>query len=220
MVTSIKIPASNLTAPSSWGSKDSIKKMLENIWKNYGSFIKTAAENSKIPAAMITSFIAVESGGKVDAGPAGHATQGLMQWNRQYAKAQLEDELAKGRITKEEKEILAKYNINFDAKGKTRTITNGDQLKPELNILIGSILLGQLVDTDWGTDNGQVRLDRIIAVYNAGAYGETGKLARSKKHATAADLAAAVNPITKAYIAKIMGTNGALDIAVNDLKIS
>lgn len=219
-ITTLKVPETNLVAPSSWGSRDSIKKMLEKIWKNYGSYLKTASENSKIPAAMLASFIAVESGGKVDAGPAGHVTQGLMQWNREYAKSQLETELEKGRMTAEEKSILAKYGIVFDTKGKTRVITNADQLKPELNILIGSILLGQLVDTDWGNDDGKIRLDRIIAVYNAGAYGTTGKLARGKTHASAAQLANAVNPTTRAYIQKIMGKDGALDIAVNELKLA
>ena len=85
-------------------------------------------------------------------------------------------------------------------------------MKPELNILIGSIILGQLVDTDWGTENGEIKLDRIISVYNAGAYGDTGKKARSKTYKTPKDLASAVNSVTRAYIQKILGTNGALQL--------
>jgi soluble lytic murein transglycosylase-like protein len=191
--------------------------MLEKIWKDYGTYIKFASENSKIPSNMLTSFIAVESGGNPTAGGSGSKTQGLMQWNRDYAQAQLETELSKGRMTPAEKDKLAAFGIKF-TNGKTRAITQADQIKPELNILIGSIVLGQLVDTSWGTQDGVIRLDRVISVYNAGAYGDTGKKARLGNYPTPAALAAVVNSVTKSYIQKIMGKDGALDIATSDLK--
>jgi len=205
-------PATGLVAPSSWGSKESIQKMVDTIDSKYGNFIDFVAKESNLPNKMITSFIAVESGGNPTAGTKGGATQGLMQWNRAYAQAQLEKELKQGRMTKGEKDKLASFGIKFDANGKTRAITNADQLKPELNILIGSIILGQLVDTDWGTENGEIKLDRIISVYNAGAYGDTGKKARSKIYKTPQDLAKVVNSVTRAYIQKILGVNGALQL--------
>ena len=208
-------PATGLTAPTSWGSKAQILKMMENINKNYGTYIQFASTESKLPKEMIASFIAVESGGNATAGASGHITQGLMQWNRSYAKSQLETELKLGRMTANEKNKLATYGIKFDANGKTRAITNADQLKPELNILIGTMLLGQLVDTDWGTENNEIKLDRVIAVYNAGAYGDTGKKARSKTYKTPKDLANAVNSITSAYINKIVGFDGALHLTKN-----
>jgi hypothetical protein len=203
-------PAKGLTAPKSWGSADDIKKMMDKINTKYGKFIDFVAKESNLPKQMISSFIAVESGGNERAGASGHVTQGLMQWNRTYAKAQLEKEKKEGRMTRGEEDKLASYGIKFDANGKTRAITNADQLKPELNILIGTIILGQLVDTDWGTENGEIKLDRIISVYNAGAYGDTGKKARSKAYKTPMDLANAVNSTTRAYIKKILGTDGAL----------
>jgi soluble lytic murein transglycosylase-like protein len=208
-------PATGLTAPTSWGSKAQILKMMQNINKNYGTYIQFASTESKLPKEMIASFIAVESGGNATAGASGHITQGLMQWNRNYAKSQLETELKLGRMTANEKNKLATYGIKFDANGKTRAITNADQLKPELNILIGTMLLGQLVDTDWGTENDEIKLDRVIAVYNAGAYGDTGKKARSKTYKTPKDLANAVNSITSAYIKKILGFDGALHLTKN-----
>jgi soluble lytic murein transglycosylase-like protein len=208
-------PAKGLTAPTSWGSPESIKKMMEKIYKDFGTYISFASKESKLPEKMIASFIAVESGGNPKAGASGHVTQGLMQWNRTYAKAQLERELKEGRMTEGEKKKLAEFGIKFDANGKTRAITNADQLKPELNILIGTIILGQLVDTDWGTENGEIKLDRIISVYNAGAYGDTGKKARSKQYKTPEELAKVVNPISRAYIQKILGVQGALDLNRN-----
>lgn len=210
-------PASGLTAPTSWGSKEAIKNMMTKIYKDYGTYIDFASKESNLPKEMIASFIAVESGGNPKAGASGHVTQGLMQWNRNFAKNTLETELSTGRMTKAEKDKLASFGITFDSKGKTRAITNADQLKPELNILIGTMLLGQLVDTDWGTEDGEIKLDRVIAVYNAGAYGDTGKKARSKAYKTPKDLANAVNTVTRAYINKILGTNGALHLT-KDIK--
>ena len=216
----VDVPASGLQSPSNWGSRTQIKSMLDRIWKNYGSYIKFASLNSKIPSKVLVAFIAVESGGKADAGSAGHITQGLMQWNRSYAKTQLERELSQNRMTPAEKSKLAEFGIKFDANGKTREITNADQLKPELNILIGSIVLGQLIDNDWAKEGNKLRLVRVIAVYNAGAYGDAGKKARLGNYPTPKALADSVNSITRAYIAKIVGKDGALDIIETDLNIS
>ena len=210
------IPSEKLISPSSWGSRQSIKTMLERILYNYGTFITFASENSKLPKSVIASFIAVESGGNLKAGASGHITQGLMQWNRNYAKSNLEKEYAEKRLTEAEQKKLASFGIKF-TNGKTRAITNSDQLKAELNILIGSIILGQLADEKWATDkNGALRLDRMIAVYNAGAYGDTGKKARLGEYATPYDLSKAVNPTTSGYISKILGKDGAMDILTSD----
>ena len=212
-VVKLLYPASGMISPISWGSKEAITNMMKNIYTKYGTYIDFVARESKLPKEMIASFIAVESGGKEKAGAS--VTQGLMQWNRTYAKSQLETEFKQRRMTANEKNKLASYGIKFDANGKTRAITNADQLKPELNILIGSMILGQLVDTSWGTENGEIKLDRVISVYNAGAYGDTGKKARSKAYKTPKDLAKAVNSTTSAYIKKILGLNGALNVSTN-----
>ena len=233
--TTITAPKANLISPSSWGSRDAIKGQVSNIMKKYGAYIKTASENANIPAQVIASFIAVESGGNPTAGGASSPTQGLMQWNRTYAKNILETEYKLGRLTPEEKSILAKYGITFNAQGLTRAITQADAVKPELNILIGTILLGQYADSyhdggkstmvggvrrKWAIDDkdGELRLDRIIAVYNSGAYGDAGSKARTGAYATAKQLADSVNTITRSYIAKMLGVNGAMDVASTDLK--
>jgi len=231
----ISAPKANLTSPSSWGSRDAIKGQVSNIMKKYGAYIKVASENSNIPAQVIASFIAVESGGNPTAGGSSSPTQGLMQWNRTYGKNILETEYKMGRLTPEEKSILAKYGITFNSAGQTRAITQADAIKPELNILIGSILLGQYADSyhdggkstmvggvrrKWAVDdaNGELRLDRIISVYNAGAYGDTGKKAREGNHGNAKQLSDSVNSVTSSYIKKMLGINGAMDVASTDLK--
>jgi soluble lytic murein transglycosylase-like protein len=235
MPTTISVPKSNLVSPSSWGNRDAIKGQVSNIMKKYGTYIKFASENSKIPAEIIASFIAVESGGNPTAGGSSSPTQGLMQWNRTYAKNILETEYKMGRLTPDEKSKLATYGIRFDASGKTRAITQADAIKPELNILIGSMLLGQYADSyhdggkttivggvrrNWAIDSnlGELRLDRIISVYNAGAYGDAGTKARTGNHGTAKELGDSVNTTTRSYIAKMLGINGAMDVASTDLK--
>jgi len=233
--TTLSVPKANLLSPSSWGSREAIRGQVDNIMKKYGAFIRFASENAKIPSQVIASFIAVESGGNPTAGGSSSPTQGLMQWNRTYAQNILETENRMGRLTPEEKAKLATYGIKFDANGKTRAITQADAIKPDLNILIGTILLGQYADSyhdggkstmvsgvrrKWAIDDkdGELRLDRIIAVYNAGAYGDTGSKARTINHATAKQLADSVNTTTRSYIAKMLGVNGAMDVASTDLK--
>jgi len=225
---SLLVPDKNLTSPSSWGSRKSVASTIKKIMENYGGYIKFASDNSKIPMEILASFIAVESGGNPTAGTEGHITQGLMQWNRDFASNMLSNEKKLGRMTADEEAKLKSYGITFDSNNKTRAITNADQKKPELNILIGSMLLGQYADSYvggkqdkplWATDpNGNIRLDRIICCYNAGAYGQTGKLARFGNYPSPSSLAQAVNPTTRTYIAKIYGINGAMDVATSDEK--
>ena len=107
--TTITVPEAGITAPSSWGSRASIKGMLQKIWKNYKDAILYAETHSKVPKEVITSLIAVESGGNPSAGTSGHVTQGLMQWNRNFTKSTLEKEYKEKRLTEGEKTKLAQF---------------------------------------------------------------------------------------------------------------
>jgi len=231
----LNVPKFDLTSPSSWGSRESIAGQVKKIMQKYGAYVKWSADNSKVPMEVLAGFIAVESGGDSTAGGSGSITQGLMQWNRQYVYASLEAESKLGRMTPAERDKLKSFGITFNASHKiNRQITQADQIKPELNIVIGTILLGQYIDSmhDGGKktisggkqvfwakdDDGELRLDRIIAVYNGGAYGEGGTKARGLKYPTAKSLADAVNSVTSSYIKKVMGKNGALDVATSDSK--
>lgn len=231
----LNVPKFDLTSPSSWGSRESIAGQVRKIMQKYGSYIKWSSDNSRVPMEVIAGFIAVESGGNASAGTSGHPTQGLMQWNREYIFATLEAESKMGRLTPAERDKLKSFGITFDKNHKiNRMITNADQLKPELNILIGTILLGQYIDSFhdggkktiengkqvlWSKDSdGELRLDRIISIYNGGAYGSIGKRGRSTQYPTAKSLADAQPEPTKSYIKKVLGKNGALDVATSDVK--
>jgi hypothetical protein len=212
----LRIPEAGLVAPN-WLTRPQISATLQNIENKYGKYINFASRTSRIPREIIKAFILVESEGDPTAGGSGSVTQGLMQWNRNHATPQLEEELKQGRLSPLEKSKLAEYGITFNANGKTRIITSADQVKPELNILIGSIVLGQLVDTNWGTDKGVLRLDRIIVVWNSGGYGTDGVKARKGGFKTASSLAANVNDVSSRYIKKILGKDGAMHVNKEDL---
>jgi hypothetical protein len=226
---SMEIPSEGLKMDNDQvGTEEQIIKAMRKGISKYGKYFQFASQTSGLPVEMLIAFSACESmvGGNI--GPVGHPTRGIMQWNRTYVKSVLENELSMGRMTEEEKTKLKEFGIVFDEKGKTRVITEADQLKPELNILIGSIIIGQLADSylqgkspdpnSWGTDNGKVRLDRIICVYNSGANGPTGKEARFGNHSTPYELSKKVNPISRSYIRRLMGEGGFYDLLVNKMK--
>jgi hypothetical protein len=163
-----------------------------------------------------------ESGGNPLGGGSSSPTQGLMQWNKNYVGGDvlnnvLAVEYQKGRLSPAEKEKFASFGIIFNAKGQTRKLTQADLQNPELNILVGSIILGQYLDTKWGTENGQARMDRVIARYN---WGQAGFNRTQIGEKSLDQVLKSVPDVTRVYINKMLGQNGALDIAVNDMKIS
>jgi soluble lytic murein transglycosylase-like protein len=216
----LNAPTVGLTAPTSWGSRAQIEAQLKKIWTNYGKYIQFASKESGIAPEVLVAFISVESGGNPTAGGSGSATQGLTQFNRSYLKAQLKNEFTSKRLSANEKAKLAAYGFNFDANGNTREFTQSDLIKPELNILAGSIVLGQLIDQPFAVQNGNLRLDKVITTYNSGLYSKWSKIAMASNSTNAKQLhdELAGNKVTQAYIRKIMGVNGALDIASKELK--
>lgn len=216
----LNAPTNGLIAPTSWGSRAQIEAQLRKIWTNYGKYIQFASKESGIPSEVLVSFISVESGGNPTAGGSGSATQGLMQFNKNYVKAQLKNEFTSKRLSDAEKSKLAAYGFNFDASGNTRDFTQADLIKPELNILVGSIVLGQLIDQPFGTQNGNLRLDKVITAYNSGLYSKWSKIAIASKSTNAKQLHDELsgNKTTQYYIRKILGLNGSLDISTKELK--
>jgi hypothetical protein len=216
----LNAPTVGLTAPTSWGSRAQIEAQLRKIWTNYGKYIQFASKESGIAPEVLVAFISVESGGNPTAGGSGSATQGLMQFNRKYAKSQLKNEFISKRLSDAEKSKLSSFGFKFDASGNTREFTQADLVKPELNVVVGSIVLGQLIDQPFAVQNGNLRLDKVITTYNSGLYSKWSKIAMASNSTNAKQLhdELAGNSVTRAYIRKILGKNGALDIATKELK--
>lgn len=212
-----------LLSPTSWyKTRKGLRTEMDKVWEKYGKWFKYYGETSKVSTAILFAFTMAESGGNPLGGGSSSPTQGLMQWNRNFVGGKdpnnvLGKEFLKGRLNPAEKEKLASFGIVFNAKGQTRELTQSDLQNPELNILIGSIILGQYLDTKWGTENGQARMDRVIARYNWGPAGfDRTKIAQKSLD----QVLQSVPAVTRVYINKMLGQNGALDIAVNDMKIS
>jgi hypothetical protein len=158
----------------------------------------------------------VESGGRADS-QSPYAV-GILQLSPATASDTLITEKGLGRLEAPEAAILKKYlkdrfSLIEGAKkgqksiGKT-FITNDDLKIPELNLLIGAIKIGLLLD-EFSEPNGDVRVDKMIVLYNGGRKSKAAKLAIPYTGSTK-DLVTQMPKETSDYIKKILGTNGVL----------
>ncbi len=226
MATStLSIPSDGLKLSPSWGNRAVMNQVLTKGWNKFGKFFKQASETSNVPVEVLMSFALVES--TMNPNAATGLTTGLMQWNRApgYADKTLETEFKLGRLSDREKEILKRKGVKWDANGKFTPITAAQQLDPELNILIGSIYIGQYMDSivkgkalaPFAVDNGVLRIDRIIPLYNTGEGSRFSKDAINKIHPTPLATAQNSTGVTKDYINKILGKDGAMDVLTKEL---
>lgn len=241
-VSSISIPVlgEGMVAPSDWlgnyGKKFIPIQIAEGYqkWKNY---FDRYAKTSRIPTAVLVAFAYIESGMKASAVSPTTVNIGLYQWNYQrgYADKIVEQEAKLGRLTQVEiddfKSIGKRRNFTFDeTTGKfSRAFTPDDAKDPQLSILIGSIWLSQLADSivygvkekPWAIDGNTTRWDKIIVVYNQGAGGRDGKIARNitpiKPDTIPNFLKNMKVGESKKYVVKLLGKGGTLDIIKNEI---
>lgn len=250
----------DLVSPTNWNSREVLRDtVIKGIVKDYGSIIKNVAKMTNVTPDLITAFIAVESGGKkhekdgYNSGKNPKASDGkimgLMQWNRDYVYEMLEKEKNDGRLTPAEEKILNDNGLKFTKvgtkfqlsgssvvqSGKYRAIKAEVAVRPEVNILIGAIKIGQMMDAKWGTTNGNLRIDRMAYAYNKGNFSADTKKSQTIDTDTIDPTKASmkypanikqfkeykVAQIDSAgagsYVRKLLGKNGVLDIIHNDL---
>ena len=218
--TNIKIPAINKSFYDTVSAKANQEKIKNVIRPKFGEIIKRMSGYSNVPTELIESFIFIESGGNASA-QSPYAT-GLMQLNGATASDTIVKEKGAGRLSAEEGAILKKYlgsrytmvegvKPKQTSLGKT-FITNDDLLKPEFNVLVGTMLLKQLMDEFTGAD-GKIRMDKVIVIYNGGRFGKVAKKVIPFQ-GTTEDLIKLVPKETSAYILKLLGTQGILDTMV------
>jgi soluble lytic murein transglycosylase-like protein len=209
----IKIPATN---QSFYTDTDvpQIKAKVDIIKSKYGAFINNSSDISNVPVNLISSIIFIESGGDQNA-ISGAGAVGLMQLMVNSGTDILTIERQQRRFSDGEKSTFLRL-VGADKYAKyqkvqmgTMLTTKQDLLDPELNIFIGTIYLGNLIDRY--TENGQVRLDKVIVSYNQGyyAYNKGKNLTGSID-----DLVSSLNSETSSYITKLLGQNGVLDTIV------
>ena len=188
------------------------RSRLTSIKNRFSGIVSNISTITNISDSLIYSFIFIESGGD-QAAVNGNAV-GLMQVGANSATDIIYTEHKKGRMNASERGILQKYlgsRLNeiyaMKSAGTAQVIISSDLFNPELNTLIGSIYLGQLIDEH--QENGTVRLDKVVTRYNMGYYSfaRGGQLIGDVM-----GVIAKVNPITRAYITKLIGKNGILEM--------
>ncbi len=185
---------------------------LNSIKSRFGSLVDNISQMTKLSDSLIYSFIFIESRGE-ELAVSGKAI-GLMQVGVNSATDIIFTEYKKGRLNSSEIALLQKHlglrlNQIFSMKspGTEQVVTSSDLFNPELNILIGCLYLGQLIDEH--QENNSVRLDKVVTRYNMGYYSFSKG---SQLIGDAMDIIAKVNPVTRAYITKLIGRNGILEM--------
>jgi soluble lytic murein transglycosylase-like protein len=208
-VLNIKIPATERSYYSN-AEYEQMKTKVAGIINTYKDIIWNVARLTNLPTEIIISLIWIESNGKENAiSPAGAI--GLMQLTLNTPTDMVYLENKKGRLTDEEKTIIRKYIGNrLDTILKMKyynqygiQFTQADLKKPELNILLGSIVFGLIMDEE--TYNGQVRLDRAIIRYNRSYLTKI-------QPGSLADVLYIYSGETSNYILKFIGKNGVLSL--------
>lgn len=215
----IKIPATQKSFYTPSQAEQNLNKINNVIIPNYGKIIDKVSLMTGVPREIIISFIFIESSGNPNA-TTKWAT-GLMQLGGSSVSDSLVFEKSSGRLNKAEDDLIRKYlgsrysnleNLKPNQKTISKTfVTKQDLLDPTFNILCGSILLGQLIDSY--TEKGVPRLDKIVVVYNRGAYDKVSKqISKSGK-----GIDEIINSIPKGtgeYITKLVGKHSVLDSLV------
>lgn len=207
---SIKVPMTTKSYYNDDQAKAN-KIVMDKIYAKYKTIIDTVAQINKIPPQLIVAIIFLESGGNetVNTGAVG-----LMQIGANGMTDTITMERKKGNLTESEKVILkrnlsaSKYAKVMNAKQGDSFLTNAECLKPELNILLGTMLFMMIYDRE-EKKTSQSRLDRTIIGYNRGFYakipdGDTNSLIANSK----------LPSVTRSYITKFVGKKGALDVLV------
>jgi hypothetical protein len=213
-----------------------ILEKLAEIKANYGTIINLISSITNVPANVIIAFIFIESRGNekaesfiCNAKKPYECPVGLMQITAETATGVIFYENKQGRLLPNEKAILQKYisqdklnciySMQFfghPVKCSTITVKSGrnvgqiiqkkDLLNPELNILIGTMLIGQLIDQH--TENGVPRMDKVVVRYNAGYF-------YKPQGSTIQETVNLVPSESKSYIYKLLGINGILSLLKN-----
>ena len=213
----IKIPAISKSFYSD-SEKGQILSKISEIKNKYGKTVSYVSSITNVPEDLIYSFIFIESAGNEKAVSSFNAV-GLMQLVPEAATNVVVDEKKANRLLPQEEEMLKKLigEKKLDClkkmqyrnqpmvcnRGTGNVITKQDLLNPDLNILLGTMLLGQLIDLH--TENGKVRLDKVIIRYNKG-------INTKPKGNTIEETVAGYPTETRNYVYKLVGKNGLLDI--------
>ncbi len=230
----IKAPATT-QAFYSKGERAMLYRAIKAIERKYGGYILEASLACNVKSAVITSVILLQSNGneKLVTGSAMDTQKhyGLMQLTPETAVAviHLESKMVnmngklESRLSPTEYNLLVKYigkdrtdcytktmqNLGPDEYNKCRPLKSTDMLLPGFSILVGTMLLGRLLDET--REGEELRLDRAYLKYNMDPFYQI----KAKKFAPIDEVLKEAKKIgNKQYegILKLVGANGLLDV--------
>ena len=233
----IKIPAiqKEWKVPSNQPTwKSQAISVIKKIKTNYTVQMAKASQYTGVPVNILIAFTATESGGALNQtlnGP----SKGVMQVNPSSAWQALSDQIKVDTIGRfyplyqlAPNAFTVKKAVSANSVGKATdylTLKSLSTAAPYLGqrmvadaqfaIYMGSLLLAQLIA---GTiaKTGQIRLDHIIVKYNAGTGRFKQVVTNRGLESASVDTTQLYNqlgiPVSQAYIVKMMGINGYLDI--------
>lgn len=174
----LEVPAPNVSTFDVINFNDTLNT-VKNRYNMFSNLINKSAETSNIDKKILVGVCYSLTGiGQIMGDSIGNSN-GLMLWNRIFAPNFIKTEFLLGRLSEQEKDIFKRNNFKLTKKGLNRPITAADQMNNEFNLMVGSIILGQLIDNiyngkvdslKWNQTNGVLRLDRIFAMYLATAW--------------------------------------------------
>lgn len=195
--------------PNIFENFNEVPLVINTIKNKFGSIISNISAISNLDEYIIYGFIFVESKGNENA--VSGKSIGLMQINPNTANtAIIRENLNKG-LTEAEKQILRNYlGDRLDALLKSKFtwqlpangVNKTDLFNPELNILISSMYINQLIFKTKEGNN--IRMDKVIWLYNKGEFSKLPSGGIDKVYA-------ASGSITGKYIRSLLGKNGVLD---------
>ncbi|MSQ79806.1 MAG: hypothetical protein EXR21_09075 [Flavobacteriaceae bacterium] len=220
-VSIIKAPATT-KAHYKASETSQLQTALKAIEAKYGKYILKASLACNVESAIITSFIFVESAGQQNIVSSAKA-YGLMQLKLDTAISVIHLEAKNKRLTATEYETLVEYlgrdrvecytktmkNLGQDQVNKCKPMTPKELMMPGLNILIGTMMIGRLMDET--REGNEFRIDKVYFKYNQGLFYKF----KSKKYSDINKiLQEAKKRSSESYagILKLVGKNGVLDI--------
>lgn len=200
---------------------ESHKKMIEDVDRNYGKIIDKWADVFEVDRGIIISFICTESGGKNAPKNRFNAT-GLMQVTPDtvYEVVAKWGTQVKVPLSSQTKTFLKSKVSTTSSWSSNRIMTTADKTQilsaltnVEYNIAVGTATIRWMIEAF--SKIGVGGLDKVMVAYNAGYYGMRNKV----KNLTTEQI---VNnkslPIeSRAYVLKMMGVNGFMDLYYNVL---
>ena len=203
-------------------NRDANLEKLKNIKKNYGTFVKEWADVFEIGEPVLTSFIAVESSGKM----VGKNRAGAIGLTQVTVTAIIEAVSKFKTITREALPIQAvslikakaPYLLNLTPNNQDLSSSNTSKLETILskdanfNIMAGAMVLRWNLEITRANELAYVQ--KGIIAYNQSAYGRISKYKGKFVSTTTLFQDKVIPKETRNYLVKVLGKDGYLQLYV------